>query len=117
MKKCPQCGREYDNTMAFCLDDGAELLYGPAKSEPPESAGGQLHEPQTAILHETAAPGEAATRAHIHATEAEGRTSLFGQDSQKSEASRPPTFKLLATLSAALVLLIGGFLAYRYYST
>ena len=30
MKKCPQCGREYDNTMSFCLDDGSELLYGPA---------------------------------------------------------------------------------------
>jgi hypothetical protein len=34
MKRCPECGREYDNTMMFCLDDGAELLYGPAKSEP-----------------------------------------------------------------------------------
>ncbi len=30
MKRCPKCGREYDNTMMFCLDDGAELLYGPA---------------------------------------------------------------------------------------
>ena len=27
MKRCPECGREYDNTMMFCLDDGAELLY------------------------------------------------------------------------------------------
>ncbi len=34
MKKCPQCAREYDNTMMFCLDDGSELLYGPATSEP-----------------------------------------------------------------------------------
>lgn len=34
MKRCPQCGREYDNTMSFCLDDGAELLYGPASAEP-----------------------------------------------------------------------------------
>ena len=30
MKRCPECGREYDNTMSFCLDDGAGLLYGPA---------------------------------------------------------------------------------------
>ena len=30
MKKCPRCGREYDNSMMFCLDDGAELLYGPS---------------------------------------------------------------------------------------
>lgn len=44
MKKCPQCGREYDLSMRFCLDDGSELLYGPAS------------EPQTAILHEAVAP-------------------------------------------------------------
>ena len=75
MKKCPQCGREYDNTMMFCLDDGAELLYGPAPSEqeakatgfqsdepatanlsePPASAGGQFDGPQTAILSEPTA--------------------------------------------------------------
>ena len=38
MKKCPQCGREYDNTMMFCLDDGAELLYGPAGTDEPATA-------------------------------------------------------------------------------
>jgi adenylate cyclase len=35
MKRCPQCGREYDNSMMFCLDDGAELLYGPASVDEP----------------------------------------------------------------------------------
>lgn len=40
MKRCPRCGREYDVTMMFCLDDGTELLYGPAS----------MDEPQTAIL-------------------------------------------------------------------
>lgn len=43
MKRCPQCGREYDNTMMFCLDDGTELLYGPAS----------MHEPRTAIFRGT----------------------------------------------------------------
>ncbi len=33
MKKCPKCSREYDNTMMFCLDDGAELLYGLASAD------------------------------------------------------------------------------------
>ena len=56
MKKCPQCGREYDNTMSFCLDDGAELLYGPVS----------VDEPATAILHTTDAVGEAPTRAQIN---------------------------------------------------
>jgi TolB-like protein/Flp pilus assembly protein TadD len=45
MKKCPQCGREYDLSMMFCLDDGAELLYGPASDEP-----------ATAILSDPGAP-------------------------------------------------------------
>ena len=44
MKRCPGCGREYDNTMMFCLDDGTELLYGPAS----------MDEPATAILSERA---------------------------------------------------------------
>jgi TolB-like protein/Tfp pilus assembly protein PilF len=38
MKKCPQCGREYDASMMFCLDDGAELLYGPASTDDPATA-------------------------------------------------------------------------------
>ena len=70
MKKCPQCGREYDNSMMFCLDDGAELLYGPASmdatailSEPPAVAGGltpieeQSSEFKTAILQPPATAG------------------------------------------------------------
>ncbi len=57
MKRCPQCGREYDNTMMFCLDDGAELLYGPRRADTPVRQSSD--EPQTAILHSTAAPGEA----------------------------------------------------------
>ncbi len=32
MKICPRCGREYDNSMSYCLDDGGELLYGPGNS-------------------------------------------------------------------------------------
>ena len=53
MKRCPECGREYDNSMMFCLDDGAELLYGPAS------------ESSTAILHSEAHPAEAPTRTQI----------------------------------------------------
>jgi hypothetical protein len=53
MKRCPECGREYDNSMSFCLDDGAELLYGPASGNEPLVDG-----PRTAILsaHETESP-------------------------------------------------------------
>jgi len=46
MKRCPQCGREYDSSMMFCLDDGTELLYGP----------GSENDPATAILSEFGVP-------------------------------------------------------------
>ena len=56
MKRCPECGREYDNTMMFCLDDGAELLYGPANSEPGAVATGfrDVDEPATVKCMEAA---------------------------------------------------------------
>ncbi len=48
MKKCPQCGREFDQTMSFCLDDGSELLYGPASIDGPATA--ILSDDETAIF-------------------------------------------------------------------
>src|SRR6185369_12244832 len=35
MKRCSQCGRDYnDDSLSFCLDDGAELLFGPSGETP-----------------------------------------------------------------------------------
>lgn len=65
MKRCPQCGRDYnDDSMSFCLDDGSELLFGP----------GSLDEPATAFLPERAASAagrfdEVATRAQVFTTD------------------------------------------------
>ncbi len=125
MKKCAQCGREYDSTMMFCLDDGAELLYGPARSEPPASTGGQFNdEPQTAILYETAPPGEPATRAQIHTT---GKTALFprgaeaeprdarGKLSAKHSLYANRAAKPLLGALVAVAVLVGGFFGYRYF--
>lgn len=63
MKRCPECRRDYyDDTLLYCLDDGNALLEGPATgsvSEPGAIATGfQSDEPQTAILHSTAAPND-----------------------------------------------------------
>ena len=34
MKQCPECKHVYyDETLNFCLDDGASLVYGPATDE------------------------------------------------------------------------------------
>lgn len=65
MKRCPECRRDYyDDTLLYCLEDGVELIQGSV----PEPIG-EMDEPATAILHETAQPAEAATRAQIHTTE------------------------------------------------
>ena len=106
MKKCPQCGREYDVSMSFCLDDGSELLYGPASAD----------EPATAILHETAAPGEAATRAQIHTTEAEPRSG-FGHIPKTRGFLGTRTGKLFGPVAVGALLIVGAFWGYRHFGS
>ncbi len=109
MKRCPECGRQYnDDSMSFCLDDGAELLFGPASGAEPSLSVGD--EPQTAILHDTSG-SEAATRAQIFTTD---QTAVF--PSGIAEIPGPKNFDkrlLLAPLALAVVFL-GGFFGYRY---
>jgi len=105
MKKCPQCGRDYnDDLMSFCLDDGSELLFGPAQSQ-------EFDEPQTAILHETAPSGEAATRAQIHTTE---RTAVLPSGFAITPKAKGFDPRLLLAPLVLLVIALGGFLGYRY---
>lgn len=105
MKKCPQCGREYDLSMSFCLDDGVELLYGPAS----------MDEPATAILHETTSQKEAATRSQIGAAEAEPRGNLGDSSERQSlpahRAAKPQNNrnKIFSIFGVAVFLLVGGF--------
>jgi len=59
MKRCPECRRDYyDETLLYCLDDGTQLLEGPATADPDE--------PMTAKMQVPATPShrgsEAATR-------------------------------------------------------
>ncbi len=135
MKRCPECGRDYnDDSMSFCLDDGSELLFGP-KSEPGSVATGfrTEDEPQTAILHETAPPSEAPTRAQIDTTnetailpggsEAEPQKSLSDSSEKRSfsanRAAEPKKSfdkRLLLAPFALAVIVIGGFFGYRYFS-
>ena len=114
MKRCPECGRDYnDDSMSFCLDDGSELLFGPASgSEPGAIATGfPSDEPQTAILHSTAAPGEAATRAQIQMTE---QTAVL-----PSGISEPPKKgfdkRLIAAPLLAVLIAVAGYGGYRYF--
>ena len=104
--------------MSFCLDDGSELLFGPA------TASGE-DEPATAILHSTAAPGEAPTRAQIDTTEqtaifqrgaeAEPQGSLGGVPEKRSFSANRAA-KPLAALVFVILILVGGFFGYKYLS-
>lgn len=52
MKRCPECRRDYyDDSLMYCLDDGAALLEGPSSGQT-----------DTAILPEARVSSEAATR-------------------------------------------------------
>jgi TolB-like protein/Flp pilus assembly protein TadD len=105
MKRCPQCGREYDTSMMFCLDDGAELLYGPMS----------VNEPATAILHATEPPREAATRAQIHMTD---QTAVLpaGTGDVIQPKGRPDRRVWAVPLVIAIVI-AGGLFGYRYLKT
>jgi TolB-like protein/Tfp pilus assembly protein PilF len=97
MKRCPECRRDYyDDSLLYCLDDGAALLEGPASMSGSD-------EPRTEIFPKTDSPGEAATRPFIHTTE--------------MPAYVKPRVRLGFIFAGIAVLIIGGFLGYRYLFT
>src|SRR5438552_1197356 len=107
MKRCPECRRDYyDDSLLYCLEDGAALVQGSVPSP---------DEPATAILHDTARPSEAATRAQIHATGAAAEPQTkSGAVSERQSVSAHRAAKPLMTLTIAVVILVAGFFGYRY---
>ena len=105
MKRCPECGRNYnDDSMSFCLDDGAELLYGPAS----------MDEPPTAILDITTPPGEAPTRAKIHMTD---QAPILPTGTGEI-VPKPRGFdkRLVAAPFLLVIIVLGGFLGFKYFA-
>jgi TolB-like protein/Tfp pilus assembly protein PilF len=103
MKRCPECRRDYyDDTLLYCLNDGTELIYGLSPDEP-----------ATAILHSTAAPGEAPTQAQIHmANETAVLPTGTGGIVPKP---RNLDKRLLAVPLVLAIVVLGGFFGYRYF--
>ena len=83
MKRCPDCRRDYyDDSLLYCLDDGAALLEGPASGS---------SEPATAIL---SSPDETQTR-------------VFNTDpSQQPARTTGPSGKGIWIGAAAIALLL-----------
>ncbi len=103
MKRCPECGREYDNSMMFCLDDGAELLYGPASTD----------EPATAILHATDSFADAPTSAQVHTTNQTAVLPSGAHDLPERSFDK----RLIAAPFFLAVIVLAGFFGYRYLSS
>src|SRR4051794_22427864 len=105
MKRCPQCGRTYsDDSMSFCLDDGSELLFGPANWR-------DLDESQTAILKETGPLPGAAPRAQIHTHTTEKTRAL-----PSSVAVAPKNSfdkRLIAAPVLAVIIVLGVYVGSR----
>lgn len=115
MKRCPECRRDYyDDTLLYCLDDGNALLDGPAT---PSSG----DEPATAIL---SVPPAIAGGLTGTTDETDVKTAILqppatagGSDSSsKHSFSTNRAAKPLAALVVAVLILVGGFFGYRYFS-
>ncbi|MEP7214571.1 MAG: hypothetical protein ABI791_15960 [Acidobacteriota bacterium] len=109
MKRCPECGREYDSSMMFCLDDGAELLYGPAAvGEPPASG-------ESATVIFSAPKSSDRTTADTAILQPPAAVGGAEQLSSKKFYSASRTVTPLIAGVVAFVLLIGALLGYRYF--
>src|SRR5688572_7973769 len=112
MKRCPECRRDYyDDTLSFCLADGAELVYGLADDEA-----------ATAILAESRSAAEFRdgdeTRRQIHTAASEaGRGGNLGDDVERRSFFGQPGTKPLVALVLSVIILVAGFYGYRYFST
>ncbi|MBV9240628.1 MAG: tetratricopeptide repeat protein [Acidobacteria bacterium] len=102
MKRCPECRRDYyDDSLLYCLDDGTALLEGPATAPSND-------EPRTAILHDTAAPSEAATRAQISMPLADNVGGI-------GPTIRRMGPRIIVSIVVVGVILVGGLLGIRYF--
>ena len=105
MKRCPECQRSYDDeTLKYCLDDGASLVYGPGSGDD-----------ATAILTPAYVGGEAPTQ-HL------SRQSLLNHDASKTTEHKStfwnrPSGRAWFFVGLAILALAGGYLAYRQLTT
>ncbi len=106
MKRCPECRRDYyDDTLQYCLDDGNELLEGPA------SAG----EAPTVILETTEPSGEAATSTKVGITGHEAVLPTGSGDTTRNTGGLDK--RLLAIPALLAIIVFGGYFGYRYVSS
>ena len=110
MKRCPECRRDYyDDTLLYCLDDGNALLEGPATARPAND------EPATAIFLVPPAIADDLTGA---TDEAELKTAILKPSATAGSSVPTRGFdkRLLLTPLALAIIVLSGFIGYRYFS-
>jgi eukaryotic-like serine/threonine-protein kinase len=104
MKRCPECRRDYyDDTLSYCLADGAELVHGLGNDDP-----------ATAILNTADATGEAPTRAQIDTT---APTAVVTGTGVKSGARKTFDKRLLVAVLASACVVLVPVAVYRYFGS
>ena len=105
MKHCPECNKNYaDPTLSFCLNDGAPLIHGHA-----------VEEPDTAVIHDTNAAGDAPTRRHIHTTTG---AEVERRSNDVSESKDRRSLLWVSVVAGLLIVVaVGGFAGYRYFDS
>jgi TolB-like protein len=97
MKRCPQCNRTYnDETLNFCLEDGASLVSGAAT------------EGSTVVL----SPDQLSNAPTLYRSD-RASVGTSAQPTSREKAARPPVRKLI-WLIVPVVLLLAAFLVYKY---
>jgi len=103
MKKCPTCARTYvDETLNFCLEDGAPLVFGPGADEP-----------ATAIMPPSALTGESPTVTYGSA--AGSRSSDPNVSSRTTERPTPNRNGLIVGVIGAILISALGAAGWFYY--
>jgi eukaryotic-like serine/threonine-protein kinase len=98
MRRCPECRRDYyDESLIYCLDDGARLLDGPRIDAEP-----------TAIIPAVDPSSEAATRTF-------GNTETTNETLAGVSGPRHRKRRLVFVLSLAVLAAVSGWTAYTYY--
>ncbi|HKP69234.1 MAG TPA: hypothetical protein VJV05_08120 [Pyrinomonadaceae bacterium] len=109
MKRCPQCGRDYnDDSLSFCLDDGADLLFGPGRDD---AATAMFAVPPTDDLPTRVLP----TVAEPHETIGDAAEKQ-GFPAQRTAKPKKFDKRLLLAPILLAVIVLAGFAGYRYYS-
>src|SRR5688572_18090909 len=107
MKRCPECRRDYyDETLLYCLDDGSALLGGPAS----------VGEAATEILSGPEAGGGGLTRT---TEESESKTAILKPPATAGGSGPEPQGwdkRLVAVPFLVVIIVLGGFFAYRYFA-